>query len=150
MKVSLLTRLYFYMWNLWPPWVGAGITINKINPDMKYVRMKLKRRPWSRNLVGTQFGGSMFSMTDPIFMSMFMVHLGKGFIVWDKSAQIRFRKPGKTTLYAEFVITDDEIADVKKRVLENGKIDWEKEVFIKDPSDQIIAEVKKIVHIKKK
>ena len=32
---------------------------------------------------------------DPIYMLMLLKILGPEYIVWDKSANIRFRKPGK-------------------------------------------------------
>jgi hypothetical protein len=39
--------------------------------------------------VGTHFGGSIFSMTDPFYMLMYMNILGKKHLVWDHSASIR-------------------------------------------------------------
>jgi hypothetical protein len=33
--------------------------------------------------------------------------------VWDKAATIRFKKPGRGTLYARFVIPEEEIATIR-------------------------------------
>ena len=39
-------------------------------------------------------------MTDPFYMLMLIENLGRDYIVWDKSATIRFRKPGTGTMTA--------------------------------------------------
>src|SRR5207248_567645 len=91
-----MKRVLLYLWNFWPPFWGAGIKIDVISPDYKYVRTRLKRRPWTKNIVSTQFGGSIYAMTDPIYMVMLLMLLGRDYIVWDKAANIRFRKPGRT------------------------------------------------------
>lgn len=59
-------------------------------------------RPWNRNYVGTHFGGSLFAMTDPFWMLLVLHALGDDYIVWDRSAEIRFDKPGRGTVWAEF------------------------------------------------
>jgi len=55
--------------NLWPPFLGAGIRIQRIAPDMKAIDVEMKLRWWNANYVGTQFGGSLFAMTDPFYSS---------------------------------------------------------------------------------
>src|SRR4051794_31772198 len=105
MKHALL-----YLWNFWPPFFGAGIKIDHISKDMLYARIRLKRRPWTSNFVGTQFGGSIFAMTDAFYVVMLITHLGRDYIVWDKSATIRYKKPGTSELNVEFKLTRDDIA----------------------------------------
>lgn len=145
-----MKRLLLLLWNFWPPFWGAGIAIDRISADMKYVRIRLKRRPWTRNIVGTQFGGSIYAMTDPIYMVMLMTHLGRDYIVWDKAASIRFRKPGRSDLFAEFAIDDADIASIKQRLISEPKLDWQKTVLVKSPAGEIIAEVEKVVHVRRK
>src|ERR1039458_1263587 len=88
--------------NLWPPFLGAGIRIKHIAPDMKAVDVEMKLRWWNANYVGTHFGGSLFAMTDPFYMLMLMANLGRDYIVWDKAASIRYRKPGKGTVRSRY------------------------------------------------
>ncbi len=83
--------------NFWPPFLGMGIRIVRIATDMKAVDVEMKLRWWNANYVGTHFGGSLFAMTDPFYMLMLMANLGRDYIVWDKTASIRYRKPGKGT-----------------------------------------------------
>lgn len=140
----------FYLWNFWPPFWGPGIVLDKISSDLRYVRMKLKKRPWTRNIVGTQFGGSIYAMTDPIYMTMLLVNLGRDYVVWDKAASIRFRKPGRTDLFAEFRLSAEEIAGIKSRLETESKLDFEKDVTVIDKNQQVIAEIKKVIYISKK
>src|SRR5271157_3379702 len=79
--------------NIWPPFLGAGIRVRW--RSNRHVDVELKLRAWNRNYVGTHYGGSLYSMTDPFYMLMLMENLGRDYIVWDKAASIRFRKPGK-------------------------------------------------------
>lgn len=137
-------------WNFWPPFLGAGIRIAEVSKDFRYLRVELKRRLWTNNYVGTQFGGSMFSMTDPFYMVMLIVNLGSSYIVWDKSATIRYLKPGKTKLTAEFKLTDEQINEIKSKVDREGKIDHHLVVNIFDTEGVHVAAVDKVLYIRKK
>ena len=64
--------------------------------------VEMKLRFWNANYVGTHFGGPLFAMTDPFYMLMLMATLGCDYIVWDKSASIRYRKAREGTVRAEF------------------------------------------------
>src|SRR6201987_3056558 len=102
--------------NLWPPFLGAGIRIQHIAPDMKAVDVEMSLRWWNANYVGTQFGGSLFAMTDPFYMLMLMANLGGEYIVWDKAASIRYRKPGRGTVRAEFRLSDAQVHEIRENL----------------------------------
>ena len=53
--------------NLYPPFVGAGIRITAVAPDMSAFDVELRPRPWNRNLGGAHLGGSIYAMCDPFF-----------------------------------------------------------------------------------
>jgi acyl-coenzyme A thioesterase PaaI-like protein len=146
----MMKRYLFYLWNLWPPFLFSGIKIDYVSKDFMTVRMRLKKRFWNRNLVGTQYGGSIYSMTDPIYMAMLLDHLQYQYIVWDKSAHIRFRRPGRTDLLAEFKLTAQDILDIKTRLKTEEKFDWERQIHVVDTAGQVVAEVTKVIHIRNK
>lgn len=145
-----MKRWLLYLWNFWPTYWGAGIKIDSISKDFKYARTKLKWRPWTRNIVGTQFGGSIYAMVDPIYMVMLLVLLGRSYIVWDKAANIRFRKPGRSTLIAEFTVTDEDVRHIKEQLTKMDKYDWQKTVLVKDKAGEVIAEIHKVIHVRNK
>jgi Domain of unknown function (DUF4442) len=153
-EALLLKRLFKQnlklMFNLWPPLMGAGIRIKRIQPDWKEVDVEMKLRRWNANYVGTHYGGSLYSMTDPFYMVMFIEILGPDYIVWDKSASIRFRRPGRGTVFAKFRITDGQIAEIRQALKTEEKIDREFSVDVKSADGEIIAEVKKLLQFRKK
>lgn len=136
--------------NLWPPFLGAGIRVRRIAPDMKAVDVEMKLRWWNANYVGTHFGGSLFAMTDAFYMLMLMANLGRDYIVWDKAATIRYRKPGKGTVRAEFRLSDGQIEDIREKLKTLPKYEPSFIVEVKDESGVLIAEVEKLLHVRKK
>ena len=70
--------------------MGAGIRVTKVAPDFREMEVKMKLKWYNKNYVGSHYGGSMFSMTDPFYMLMLIQILGKDYLVWDKSARIEF------------------------------------------------------------
>ena len=136
--------------NLWPPFLGAGIRVKYIAPDMKAVDVEMKLRWWNANYVGTHFGGSLFAMTDAFYMLMLMANLGRDYIVWDKAASIRYRKPGKGTVRAEFRLTDAQLDDIREKVKCLPKYEPTFKVEVRDEQGTVIAEVEKLLYVRKK
>jgi hypothetical protein len=136
--------------NLWPPFLGAGIRIKHIAPDMKAVDVEMKLRFWNANYVGTHFGGSLFAMTDPFYMLMLMANLGRDYIVWDKASSIRYRKPGKGTVRAEFRLSDAQLDDIRERLKTLPKYEPKFFVEVKDEQGIVIAEIEKLLHVRRK
>ena len=136
--------------NLWPPFLGAGIRVKRIAPDMKSVDVEMKLRWWNANYVGRHFGGSLFAMTDAFYMLMVMANLGSEYIVWDKAASIRYRKPDRGTVRAEFRLTDSQLDDIREKLTTLPKYEPTFKVDVKDEQGTVIAEVEKLLYIRKK
>jgi len=135
--------------NIWPPIAGAGIRV-RWGADMKSVEVEMKLRLWNRNFVGTHYGGSLYSMCDPFYMLMLIKHLGPGYIVWDKSASIRFRRPGKGKVRAELRITDAQLDDIREQLKTLPKWEPTFTVEVKNEAGEVVAEVEKVLHVRKK
>jgi hypothetical protein len=110
----------------------------------------MKLRFWNRNYVGTHFGGSLYSMTDPFYVLMLIENLGREYIVWDKSAAIRFKKPGRGKMLAAFRLSDEQIEDIRQALRTQEKVEPEFMVEVKDESGAVVAEVQKVLHIRKR
>ena len=136
--------------NLWPPFLGAGIRVTHVAPDMKAIDVEMKLRWWNANYVGTHFGGSLFAMTDAFYMLMLMANLGRDYIVWDKAATIRYRKPGKNTVSAEFSLTDAQLDDIREKLKTLAKYEPTFTVEVKDEQGTVIAEVEKLLYVSRK
>jgi hypothetical protein len=103
-----------------------------------------------RNYVGTHFGGSLFAMTDAFYMLMLMANLGREYIVWDKVASIRYRKPGRGMVRAEFRLSDIQIDDIREKLKTLPQNEPMFLVEVKDEAGVVIAEVEKVLHVRKK
>ncbi|APJ05205.1 DUF4442 domain-containing protein [Silvanigrella aquatica] len=135
--------------SLWPPYLGAGIKITNISKDFLMLDVAMNLKWYNRNFVGTHFGGSLFSMTDPFYMLMLIKSLGSEYIIWDKASKIEFIKPGKGTVKAHFEFTQDEIDEIRQHAESKKKYLFNKEVFIFDEQGDIIAKVEKTLYVKK-
>lgn|SRR5438128_135045 len=136
--------------NLWPPFLGAGIRVKRLQPDWKEIDVEMKLRLWNTNYVGTHYGGSLYSMADPFYMLMLIENLGPEYIVWDKSATIRFRKPGRGKVSVHFRLSDQQIDEIREGLKTEGKIERMFTIDVKDESGTVIAEVQKLVHVRRK
>jgi hypothetical protein len=130
--------------------LGAGIRVTRMDADWRAIDVEMRLKWWNRNYVGTQYGGSLYSMTDPFYMVMLINNLGPEYVVWDKSASIRFRRPGRGTVRAEFRLTDGQIEEIREALKSEEKIDRQFRVDVKDESGEAVAEVQKLIHFRKK
>lgn len=138
------------MFNLFPAYRGTGGRVTYIADDWHEVRIKLPLNWRTRNYVGTIYGGSIYASIDPIYMLMLMKILGPDYIVWDKAAKVRFRKPARETLYAEFLLSDDEIAEIKRLAENERSIDRIYDLELKDKNGVVHAEIEKTLYIARK
>lgn len=136
--------------NSWPPFWGAGIKILSISPGFRQVAMKLKLRWWNKNANRTQYGGSIFSLTDPVYSLMLMGILGEQYYVWDKEAHIHFVKPGHSDLFADFHISDDQLEEILRQTANGEKCLPEFIISITDKQGQLVATVWRQLYVRKK
>jgi acyl-coenzyme A thioesterase PaaI-like protein len=136
--------------NFYPPYLGAAVRITHIAEDFRRVEVEMPLRFYNRNYVGTHFGGSLYSMVDPFYMLMLINILGPGYIVWDKAANIRFKKPGKGVMKATFELTDEKIAEIRAAADTQSKVEPLFLVLVKDEEGDVVAEIDKLLYIKKK
>lgn len=136
--------------NFWPPFLGAGIRVTRLQPDWRAIDVEMKLRFWNANFVGTHYGGSLYSMADPFYMLMLIENLGRDYIVWDKSASIRFRKPGKGKMLASFRLSEEQIEAIRQQLQTEEKVEPTFLVEIRDEAGELVAEVQKLLHVRKK
>lgn len=133
----------------WPPYLGAGISVSGQASDFTWIETSMKLHFWN-NPVRVHFGGSLYAMADPFYMLILLHHLGKDFVVWDKAATIRFKNPGKGLVKARFEISPDEIALIKAEAEAMGRCEPKFETKIVDSSGTVVAEVQKVLSVKRK
>lgn len=134
--------------NWFPAYRGTGGRLTYVSEDFGEVRVRLPLNRRTRNLYGTTFGGSMYGAIDPIYTLMLHFGLGSGFVVWDKAAAIRFRRPGRSTLYATFVVDEAEREEIR-RLTRDGPVDRVYEVELVDADGVVHAACTKTVYVRR-
>ncbi|UVL03767.1 DUF4442 domain-containing protein [Pseudomonas sp. B21-047] len=149
-RLARRARMLRWLLNLYPPYLGAGIRVQHISPDMRSVKVCMKLTRWNRNYVGTQFGGSLYSMVDPFYMLLLIEQLGREYIVWDKAASIDFISPGKGPVYAEFHLDDSLLDEIRQQTATGKKCLPRLQVDIRDAAGELVARVDKTLYVRLK
>lgn len=136
--------------NVYPPYLGAGISIRFPKEDPYAVVSRMSLRFYNRNLFGTHFGGSLYSMCDPHFVFILIRHLGSGYVVWDKAASIDFVRPGRGTVTALFRIPPEEIEAIRVRADAGEKVEPLLTANVVDAGGELVARVQKRLYVRKK
>lgn len=147
---SRQSRLFRWGFNVFPAYRGTGGRVTYIAGDWREIRIRLPLNWRTRNYVGTTFGGSLYGAVDPFYMIMLIKILGPNYVVWDKAASIRFRKPGRATLYARFALEESEINGIKTALESAASVDRTYTVELVDSAGVVHAVVEKTVYIARK
>ena len=147
MSESWQSRLARWQFNLFPAYRGTGGWVTYMRHDWSEVRVRIPLSWRTRNYVGTIYGGSLYGAVDPLYMLMLMRILGPAYTVWDKAASIRFRRPGRSTLFATFRVPSELVAGIREELTRVPKLDRVFTVELKDAAGTVHAVVEKTVHV---
>jgi acyl-coenzyme A thioesterase PaaI-like protein len=150
MAESLRSRLTRWGFNRFPAFRGTGGRITYIASDLREIRLKIPLSRRTRNYVGTIYGGSMYGAVDPIYMVMLIRLLGPEYVVWDKSASITFKRPGRSTLYATFSVPEEETAAIRAALQTARSLDRTYTIDLVDSEGAIHATIEKVLYIRRK
>jgi len=139
-----------HRFNWFPAYRGTGARIDFIAQDWSEVRIRLPLGWRTRNYVGTIFGGSLYGALDPIYMIQLIQRLGPGYVVWDKSATIRFLKPGRETLFATFLVAEAELDAIRAEVAAGGRCERTFEVELCSAAGEPHVRCEKLLHVRRR
>lgn len=132
-----------FFFNISPMYRRSTGKLIYVSKDMHHIKGRIKLSYKNMNYMGTLFGGSMLSATDPIFMVQLTQILGREYVVWDKGVKAHFKRPVKKTALIDFVFTDEEIETIKQKVKELNEYTFTKFLEIKDEEGTIYATIEK-------
>lgn len=141
------SKLFKVGFNLSPMYRRSTGRLIEVSEDLLKVKIRIPLSYKNRNYVGTIYGGSLYSATDPIYMVQLINILGKDYVIWDKSAEIKYKRPAKSVAYATFEFTKQEIENIKKRVTKENEFDLVKELLITGPNDEVYCELSKVLYV---
>ena len=136
--------------NLWPPFIGAGIHVERLAPDYREAVVRMRLGLLNRNYMGTHFGGSLFAMTDPFFALLVMHNLGRDYVVWDKASSIDYKLPGRGTVRASFRITPEQVEDILQATAGGQKYEPTFAVDVVNRHGEVVATVEKTIYVRRK
>lgn len=144
-------KLLKYGFNLSPMYRRSTAKIILVSEDLLKIKVKLPISYKNKNYVNSIFGGSMFSAVDPIPMVQLINLLGKDYVVWDKSAEISFKRPAKENLFAEFTYELDELDDIRNSIEQNKEMEIVKITSLTNEDKSVVyCEVQKTIYIANK
>ena len=149
-RESLKTWFRRQRFNFFPAFWATGAKVIYIAEDLRTIRIKLPLNFRTKNIYGTLFGGAMYAATDPLFAILVKAGLGPGYIVWDKAGSIRYRKPGRSALYAECSISEAALASLKSRLDSEPSVDLNYEMELRDAGGVVHAVVQKTIYVARK
>lgn len=147
---TLRGRSRRHLFNLFPAFRGTGGRVTDVSDDFRSVDVALPLGWRTRNYVGTMFGGSLYGAVDPFYMIMLLQTLGPGYEVWDKSASIRFRRPGRSTLFARFRLSPEETDEIRRLLEAAPSVDRVYTIELADAAGVVHAIVEKTIFIRKR
>ncbi len=150
MPENFASKIDRWKFNIFPAYRGSGARVVYIADNYREMRVKIPLNWRTKNYVGTIYGGSMYAGIDPIYMLMLIKTLGKNYIVWDKAAKIRFKRPGKETLFADFLLTEEELSEIKEILETEKSVDRIYTVELKDKNGKVNCLIEKTLYIAKK
>lgn len=134
----------------YPPLAGAGVRARIVATEPLAFVSTLRLRWWNRNYVGTHYGGSLYTMCDPFYMLILLDALGRDYVVWDKAATIRFRRPGRGTVRARFEIPRQRIEEIRAEADRAGRAEPLLTAEVRSDEGELVAEVDKILSVRPK
>ena len=146
---SWSSKLSRWRFNFFPAYWGTGAKVTYVAHDWSEVRLQVPLNWRTHNYVGTIFGGSLYGAIDPIYMLMLIKILGPGYTVWDKSASIQFKRPGRYTLYAIFKIPKEEVEFIKNELEAKPSLNLTYHVNLVDYKGRVHTSFEKIIYIRK-
>ncbi len=150
LRERIANKLRCWSFYIYGCYRGTGGRLTYIAPDWREVHLRIPLSWRTRNYVDTIFGGSLYGAVDPIYMLMLIKRLGPDYVVWDKSATIQFKKPGRETLRARFIISDEELAAIRAALETQRSVDRTYSVDLVDSSGTVCATVEKIIYIRRR
>lgn len=109
---------------LYPPLFFQRIWVKQFDKGFTGVHVAIFKSFLNTNYNKSIFGGTIFSASDPFYALLFdQLFRRKGFKVrvWLKSADIQYKKPGRTDLHFRISLSEEEIKEAEHSLRTVGK-----------------------------
>ena len=83
-------------------------------------------------------------------MLLLMQALGSDYVVWDKSAEIQFHKPGRGRVHSVVRITDEDLEKIRLETEGGDAYRPRFELTVLDEDGDSVATVTKVLHVRRR
>lgn len=128
----------------------AKIRVRHISADWRRIDVDMRLGLLNRNYMGSHFGGSLFSMTDPFFWLIVQRAMGPEYVVSHKGGRIDFLMPGYGTVRAHFEVTDALLEEARGATMHGDRYTPELSTDILNEKNEVVARATQILHIKRR
>lgn len=149
-KRSLSARAVRFLLNIYPPFLGAGIRVVHLSEDFRTAEVRMRLRFYNQNYFGTHFGGSLYAMTNPLYVLMLSNILGPEYTVWDTAATVEYLKPGRGTVSALFALGDERLAQIRDATASGARLESVYPIEVTDTEGTLVARVAQTLYIRKR
>lgn len=135
----------------YPPLLFQRIWVIGFEKGFRGVKVKVNKSLLNNNYNNSIFGGTIFAAADPFYPILFhQVLTNKGYkvLVWMKSAEIKFLKPGRTDLVFTISLTDADIEEAEDILNTIGKHVKAYPIAMYDKTGEMCVEVLSEVYIR--
>lgn len=150
MAESWKIKLLRWRFNRYPAYRQSGARVTRISEDFREIDIRLPLNRRTRNLHGTIYGGAMYAAVDPLHAVLVAYHLGPDFHVWMKSAQIDFKRPGRSDLHATARVTPQELDEIRAALVHASKLDRVFRLDLTDEAGKTAVHFALTIHIKRR
>ena len=147
LKESFESRLWRWGGNCFPAYRRTGARVKYVAADFHEVHIELPSNWKTKNHLGITWGGSLYAALDPMYGVMLYKLLGRQYRVVEKTATIHFKRPGKSTLIAQFRISKEELGTIKNELQNNSKLERTYLIDLVDQQGVIHASCEKVISI---
>ncbi len=135
----------------YPPLFFQRIWVQKFGKGFTSAKVKINKSFLNKNYNDSIFGGTIFAGADPFYALLFdQVLQRRGFKVrvWLKSARIQYIKPGRTNLYFNIRISEEEIAEAEHILNTVGKFVKEFPIEMYDKNGELCVSIINEVYVR--
>ncbi len=134
--------------SFYPPFFLLGAKV-RISGDNRKIRLRLPIRWYIKNNNGVMFGGAISMLADP-FPAIVFEKIFDNISAWTKGMQVKYLMPAKTTIEANIVINDKDIAFLKSELEEVGKAEKTFDYYFVDKKNRQVAFVSNTIYLRNK
>ncbi|MFN8407032.1 MAG: DUF4442 domain-containing protein [Sphingobacteriaceae bacterium] len=144
-------NLFKWAIRLYPPLFFQRIWVVKFDEGFRGVEVKIRKSFLNTNYNKSIFGGTIFAASDPFYALLFdqiLKRRGLQVRVWLKSADIKYLKPGRSSLYFKIQLSDEAIDEAEHVLRTVGKFVKAYPIEIVNKQGEVCAFVMNEVYIR--